>query len=61
VKAEFQIPSNKASFIPIATELGFAFKDCTSDEVLLSLWLAASKDKLPNGPTHYIGLIVALL
>eukprot|EP01126_Amoeba_proteus_P018788 TRINITY_DN1955_c0_g1_i10.p1 TRINITY_DN1955_c0_g1~~TRINITY_DN1955_c0_g1_i10.p1 ORF type:complete len:296 (-),score=69.53 TRINITY_DN1955_c0_g1_i10:128-916(-) len=51
-----KIPTSKSSFLPVAVEMGFEFKDCTKDHVLLAKWLPYSTNRLPLGPTHYVGV-----
>lgn len=51
-----QIPTVYAHLIPSCISLGFDFHLAKPGQVTLCKWLPESPSRLPNGPTHQIGI-----
>ena len=57
-----RIPTSHAHLIPSATSLGFDFKHAEPGYCVLTKWLPSeSESRLPNGPSHQVGVGVLLV
>ena len=57
-----RIPTTHSHLIPSATSLGFDFRHAEPGHCVLTKWLPAEQEsRLPNGPSHQVGVGVLLL
>lgn len=51
-----KIPQDKATYISIALKNGFTYHHTQQDYCMLTTWMSADKNKIPNYANHYIGV-----
>ncbi len=56
-----RIPTSHAHLIGSATQLGFDFQHAEPGTCVLTKWLPNSESRLPNGPSHQVGVGVLVL
>ncbi len=56
-----RIPTSHAHLIGSATELGFDFQHAEPGTCVLTKWLPNTESRLPNGPSHQVGVGVLVL
>ena len=56
-----RVPTSHAHLIGSATKLGFDFQHAERGTCVLTKWLPNSESRLPNGPSHQVGVGVLVL
>lgn len=51
-----KLPLDKAKFVPIAADMGFAYHHAEKNYVMMTHWLAESEDRLPANASHQVGV-----